>query len=54
MFKKVSRMAVIMTKVFFFDIKIGKKLGIAKNLIIPKPLTEDQRTRDRSNVELSS
>ena len=42
-----------MAKVILFDIKIGKKLGNAKNLLAPKPLTETRRIRDRGNMELS-
>jgi hypothetical protein len=34
-----------MAKVFLFDIKIGKKLGKAKNLLAAKPHTEAQRSK---------
>jgi hypothetical protein len=46
-------MIINMAKIILFDIKIGKKIGKAKNLIPAKPLTEIRRTRDRRNKELS-
>jgi hypothetical protein len=46
-------MIITMAKIMLFDIKIGKKLGKAKNLLAAKPLTEIRRTRDRRNMELS-
>jgi hypothetical protein len=42
-----------MEKVLLFDIKIGKKLGKAKNLLVAKPHTEAQRTRDTETWEPS-
>jgi hypothetical protein len=46
-------MIINMAKIILFDIKIGKKIGKAKNLLAAKPLTEIRRTRDRKNIELS-
>jgi hypothetical protein len=42
-----------MAKIILFDIKIGKKIGKAKNLLTVKPITEIRTTIDRRKMELS-
>ncbi len=51
--KKICAVIIVMTKVFFFDIKIGRKIGKTRDLITSKPLTKTRRTANEQNRELS-
>ena len=44
--KKIFLITIIMPKIFFFGIKIGKKLDKAKNLLAVKPLVKTLRMED--------
>ncbi len=44
--KKIFLITIIMPKIFFFGIKIGKKLDKAKNLLALKPLVKTLRMED--------
>jgi hypothetical protein len=51
--KKISAGIIVMTKVVFFNIKMGKKIRKTRDPVTSKPLTKTQRTANERNKELT-
>lgn len=51
--KKITAGIIVMTKVFFFDIKIGKKIEKTRDLVASKVLAKTQSTTNERNKELT-
>jgi hypothetical protein len=51
--KKITRGVIVMTKMVFFNIKMGKKIRKIRHPVTSKPLMKTQRTANERNKELT-